>query len=411
MVKQGTMDMKKILFVITMLGGGGAERALCNLTFAMPAEIAFDILVSYESDYDYPHKGNVISLGMEPIGKLTLPFQIKSFLKRIIALRKLKKKNHYDACISFMDSANIANILTGKRYCKTVVSVRNNIKENKSLSYRLIIGTAVKMLYNKADKVAAVSQGVKNSLIKDYGIKRDKIRVITNGFDTDAIKQLSKKEIESIAIKEFIDNSFVFVTMGRLCGQKAQWHLIRAFANIQKTKSCGEQNVRLLIMGKGSDKEYLERLIEYYHLKDQIMIVPFQQKPFSIISRCSAYVMTSMFEGYSNALCEAIVCGLPCIATDFQTSAREILAPDTPVEYQNMDNVEHAEYGIIVPVCSGKRHEGIAPLEKGELLLAEAMRELATNEALYETYKMKTTKRSIQLDIHDKVEEWIALLQ
>ena len=59
--------MKKILFVITMLGGGGAERALCNLTFAMPPDIEFDILVSYESDYDYPHKGNVISLGMAPI--------------------------------------------------------------------------------------------------------------------------------------------------------------------------------------------------------------------------------------------------------------------------------------------------------------------------------------------------------
>ena len=39
--------MKKILFVITMLGGGGAERALCNLTFAMPADIEYDILVSY----------------------------------------------------------------------------------------------------------------------------------------------------------------------------------------------------------------------------------------------------------------------------------------------------------------------------------------------------------------------------
>ena len=84
------------------------------------------------------------------------------------------------------------------------------------------------------------------------------------------------------------------------------------------------------------------------------MLFRSQAEPFSILSRCSAYVMTSMFEGYSNALCEALVCGLPCIVTDFQTSAREILAPDTAVSYRNMGNVEYAEYGIIVPVCSGK---------------------------------------------------------
>lgn len=403
--------MKKILFVITMLGGGGAERALCNLTFAMPPDIEFDILVSYESDYDYPHKGNVISLGMAPIGKLTVPFQIKSFFKRIAALRRLKKSRHYDACISFMDSANIANILTGKRYCKTIVSVRNNIKENRSLSYRFLIGTFVKMLYNRADVVTAVSQGVKNSLIKDYGIKKDKIKVITNGFDTESIRQLSHKEIESTAIKGFIENSFVFVAMGRLCGQKAQWHLIRAFAELCKRTNADEKKIKLLIMGKGSDREYLEKLIECYGLTDKIMIAPFQTEPFGIISRCSVYVMTSMFEGYSNALCEAVICGLPCITTDFQTSAREILAPNTAVAYRNVDNMECAEYGIIVPVCSGKRYDGAQPLEKAELLLTEAMQELVENKALYEEYKQKTKYRSTQLDISEKVKEWIALLQ
>ncbi len=403
--------MKKILFVITMLGGGGAERALCNLTFAMPADIEYDILVSYESDHDYPHKGNVISLGMEPIGKLTFPFQIKSFFKRIVALRRLKKRNHYDACISFMDSANIANIVTGKRYCRTIISVRNNIKENRSPSYRFIIGTFARVLYNRADIVTAVSEGVKNSLIKDYGIKKDKIRVITNGFDTKRIKDSGKKEIESQEIKEFIEDSFVFVSMGRLCGQKAQWHLIRSFAKLCRTMHDEHKNIKLLIMGKGNDREYLEKLTQEYGLTDKIMIVPFQAEPFSILSRCSAYVMTSMFEGYSNALCEALVCGLPCIVTDFQTSAREILAPDTAVSYRNMGNVEYAEYGIIVPVCSGKRYEGAEPLEKAELLLSEAMEALVGNTDMYEEYKRKTAKRSAQLDISDRVNEWIALVR
>lgn len=117
-----------------------------------------------------------------------------------------------------------------------------------------------------------------------------------------------------------------------------------------------------------------------------------------------------MFEGYSNALCEALICGLPCIATDFQSSAREILAPDTQVTYQNIDKVEYAKYGVLTPVCSGKKHSYKEPLEKEELLLAEAMRSLCQDVNVEECYKKAALERGIQLDIYKKVDEWIALV-
>lgn len=54
--------MKKILFCITSLNGGGAERALANITLAMPEDVIIDILVNCENkEYDYLHRGTVIS--------------------------------------------------------------------------------------------------------------------------------------------------------------------------------------------------------------------------------------------------------------------------------------------------------------------------------------------------------------
>ena len=117
--------MKKVLFLISKLTGGGAERALCNLTLGFPKDVEIDILVNSESDEDYPHAGNVISLGMPKRNKLSLGYQMIALIRRYYMLVKFKKSKNYDACISFMDSANIANILTGKKYCKTILSRRS----------------------------------------------------------------------------------------------------------------------------------------------------------------------------------------------------------------------------------------------------------------------------------------------
>ncbi len=395
----------KILFFISSLENSGAERAMSNITTHLPEGVEADILLNSVSDHDFPTDANIISLGMQPNCKKDLKYQLIAFGKRIPKLYQLKKKNHYDACISFMDSANICNILTGRKYCKTIVSVRVKIAQDKSFAYQYIVKPLASLLYNRADYVVAVAEGVRRELIDTMKIKETHVKTITNGYDVQVIEEQANRDAD-IEWKRF-EGKFVFATSGRYSYQKAQWHLIRAFSRVAEV--C--DNACLLLMGYGQEEKYLREMIEAMGLKERVILLPYQRNPFAILKKCDVFVMPSMFEGYCNALCEAMICGLPCIATDFQSSAREILAPETDYQYQLMDGIEYASYGILTPVCSGTRYKGLEPLEKQEDDLAKAMITLYQDSGLLRHYKEQALERGKQLDINTKVREWLTLVE
>ena len=139
---------KKILFVIPYLAKGGAEKILSNITIHFPGEWEIDILVNDDQVIDYPFKGNIITLGVTEKPKLnSVLFQFRVFLKRIRKLRKLKKEGNYQACVSFLDSTNVASILTGNKYCKNIINIVNNMSasEKNEWIYRYIVSPLIKL--------------------------------------------------------------------------------------------------------------------------------------------------------------------------------------------------------------------------------------------------------------------------
>lgn len=396
----------KILFLISTLANGGAERAISNITTHLPGGVEADILVNSVSDHDFPTNANIINLGMKPDSKKGIVYQFVAATKRVRMLRRLKKRNHYDACISFMDSANFCNIISGRKFCKTIVSIRVSISADRSFSYKCIVSPLVRLLYNRADWVTACSEEIKRDLIENFGIDSQKVITITNGYDVQLIQHLMEEKNDLLNRNEGEQN-FYYITVGRLNGQKAQWHLIRAFTKVEK--NCAD--ARLLIMGKGQEEEYLKKIIKENHLEGKVFLLPYQNNPFALLKDCDVFVMPSLFEGYCNALCEALICRLPCIATDFPSSAREILAPDTECTKHIEDGMECAEYGILTPVCSGIRYHGNEPLEKQEEILADAMIKMYQDKNLLQHYREQALKRGIELDINEKVKEWIELVK
>ena len=126
--------MKRLLFVISYLDKGGTERALSNITTHFPQEWDIDILVNDNSVIDYPFRGNSLTLGITEKPKTgSVVFQLKVLVKRIKRLRQLKRKGKYQACISFLDSAHVANLLSGKRYCRVILSVRSSLRQASKL--------------------------------------------------------------------------------------------------------------------------------------------------------------------------------------------------------------------------------------------------------------------------------------
>jgi glycosyltransferase involved in cell wall biosynthesis len=281
-----------------------------------------------------------------------------------------------------------------------------NIAQNSSFTYKWIVGPLVRLLYNKADRVVAVSEGVREALITKMKIRPNIVKTITNGFDVDEIRKQAL--LETDGMKKIPNNKFIYVMTGRYSYEKAHWHLIRAFAEV--VRQCGDE-VYLILMGKGKEEAYLRQVISENKLENFVELMPYKKNPFAVLKQCNVFIMPSMFEGYCNALCEALICGLPCIATDFRSSAREILAPDTPYENQVTDRIEYAEYGIITPVCSGTRYRGNEPLEKAEGLLAQAMISLYKDPELLKKYQDKSGIRANQLNITEKVQEWVELVK
>lgn len=389
----------KILFVIPTLTGGGAERAMSNITMHLPSDVEADILLNSVSERDYPTNANIITLGMKLVDNKNLGYQFVAAVKRIFKLRKLKKIGNYDACISFMDSANICNIISGNRHCKVIVSVRAFLSKTKDFKYKFIVVPLDKLLYNKADKVVAVSRGIKDDLIHSFRIKDEKVTVITNGYDIKQIKEKSMEKTDDSILK----GKFNYIAIGRYTQQKAFWHVIRAFKKV--VEEIGDA-AHLTIVGQGVLKRYLQEIIEKNDIEQNVTLLPYVNNPYTLLKNSDVFVMPSLWEGYSNALCEAIICGLPCIASDFRTSAREILAPETDYRFEQKDEIEFVKNGIIVPVCSGYRYTGSEPLEKAESLLADAM--------IYEYYNTSDTEIIIDKDFFDinrKVKQYTDLVR
>lgn len=400
--------MKKVLFVISSLKKGGAERALSNITTHFPREWDIDILVNNDEVIDYPFRGNIITLGIAgKTWKNSVFFQFKLLIKRIKMLGHLKISGEYQACISFLDSANIANVLSGRRYCKVILSVRSSLQRSAKLpEYKYFVNPLVKLLYNHADKIVAVSKGVEEELSAVFHLTESKIVTIDNGYDVLDIQKQGREELQNNE-RYLFDQRKVVTTAGRLTDPKGQWHLIRAFTEVVKAVP----DALLVILGSGELEQYLKQLVKTCGIEESIYFPGFVSNPYQYIGRSDVFVFPSLYEGFPNALAEAVCLGLPCIATDFHTGAREILAPALPAECI-VEDVTEASYGILTPVCSGKYYKDMSePLEFAEKCLAQAVIRMLMDEEKMSEYREKSRRRRQSLGIDAVVDKWVELIE
>lgn len=398
-----------MLFVIPYLVEGGTERALSNLTAYFPKEWEIDILVNDDKGVAYPFCGNIITLGITGRARTdSVLFQAGVFFKRVRRLRKLKKSGNYQACVSLLDSANVANILSGKSFCKVIVSVRSSLRQQSKLpQYKYIVIPLVKLLYNHADRVVAVSKGIEIELTTAFKLRKDKISVIENGYDFAKIQSDSFEEL-SVEENEKITNRKLIVTTGRLTEPKGQWHLVRAFNEVINKIP----NAFLIIVGSGELENYLKELVSKYGMNGSIFFTGHVSNPYKYMVRADVFVLPSLYEGFPNALAEAVCLDIPCIACDFHTGARELLSPDEELTEDTLECIREVQYGILTPVCSGKRYMNVEePLEKAEQQLAEAIIGLLQDDEKRKQYTIRSEMRRETLKIDMMVNKWVDVIE
>ena len=384
---------RNIAIIVPTLKGGGAERAASNLSLYLSEEKYKKYIILYDAEKrDYPYAGDLIDLNIKatnsPLGKLF------NLIKRMHKLKKIKKKLHIQKSISFLEAANIVNIFT-KAEDKIILSIRNFKSKSSNSFYGKIYNYLIKIFYNRADILVAVSKGVKDDLVKNYGIDKNKIKVIYNLYDIEKIQKLAEEKIENDYKKLF--NYPIIVNVGSLTKQKGQWHLIRAFKKVKEKIT----DMKLIILGRGELEDYLKRLVGELDLDKDVYLLGFQKNPFKFISKSKIYVFPSLYEGFPNALVEAMTCGIPVISSDCKSGPREILAPETSIDGETKI-IEYAKYGILISVCDDNYYNAKFPLTAEEMILAKSIIELYLSKELLKNYTDKSKERAKDFD-KDKI--------
>ena len=109
-------------------------------------------------------------------------------------------------------------------------------------------------------------------------------------------------------------------------------------------------------------------------------------------------MLSSISEGFPNALVEAMTCRKAVIATNCQTGPAEILT-DNYKKYRTITEILYGRYGILVPVASSQKNWDASYIEKEERILAKAIVELLTKRELREQYEVLSEERAAEFSL------------
>jgi glycosyltransferase involved in cell wall biosynthesis len=412
----------KVMFIIPHLGSGGAERVVANLCNGL-ADYERIVLI-FENIIKHNVEAQIISINSPATQSLFK--KLFNFPARYLKIRKLKEEIKPDFVVSLLEPANLFNVLTKISNQKTILSFRSNYtatlqedpffgKGITRIILKILYTLAFKTIYNRADLMVAISRDVAEDLIKNYGINSDKIKVIYNPYPIDEIRQLAEEPLGSY---EEIFKHPVLITAGRLTKPKGQWYLLRVFKALKEKR----KDLKLVILGEGELKDYLVGLSEELGLKTyvwdrdklsesfDVYFLGFQKNPFKFIARSKLFVFPSLWEGFPNALVEAMACGVPVASSDCRSGPGEILAPNTDFNYKTQ-KPEFAEYGVLMPVFEVKYKSAEEPLGEKEMMWVETVDKLLEDENLRKNYSEKAKQRAEDFRIEKIVQEWKGVLR
>jgi GalNAc-alpha-(1->4)-GalNAc-alpha-(1->3)-diNAcBac-PP-undecaprenol alpha-1,4-N-acetyl-D-galactosaminyltransferase len=289
----------KIVLVISSLDTGGAERVLSELANYLVSQNYDVTLVTFEKNQEKPFyfldkKVNLLSLNIEKNGNFFKKI-IYSF-RAISNLRSLLKKSDFKIVISFLHFVNIITLLSSIKL-NIPVLVSERIDPNFHNLPKIYEWLRLK-IYRLANKLIVQTKSAASYFPKNFF---GKIKIIPN-----PVKKPSN-------IKSFFSQKpLKLISAGRLDKQKDHQTLIKAFALLTESYP----NLRLEIYGKGILKKDLELLIKRLGLTNKIFLKGVTENIEEKLLGADIFVFPSLYEGFPNALCEAMAVGLPVVASN-----------------------------------------------------------------------------------------------
>jgi glycosyltransferase involved in cell wall biosynthesis len=315
----------KLAILVPTLRFGGGERVAANLINGLSRFSELEIVVfvydEKQIDYDVASEILIVSINEPTDIHIFLP-KISSFIRKIFKIRRQLKKHRVDIALSIMPSMNLLLTLSFLKV-KKIITVHNIIRERQSYTYK-IISMLQKVFYRQADKVIAVSQGVKQSLLRlEPSLE---IEVIYNPLNLEEIKEKSNEKI-----KENIGKYIIGV--GRLTEQKGFDLLVKAFSKLSN------KNLNLVIIGDGVKKDELEKQVNNLGLEKRVFFLGFNENPYKYMKNSECFVLSSRWEGFGLVLAEAMATGAKVVSFDCKSGPAEIVSSEEIGSLAEAENV------------------------------------------------------------------------
>ena len=285
----------KILYVITGLGLGGAEKVVCDLADQMILK-GHDVKIVYLT-------GSVL---VKPVSSRVelLPLHLNSASNIFCASRKYKKiirDFSPDVIHSHMIHANIfarLNHLSFK-YIRLICTAHNS---NEGGRVRMLAYKLTNFLSNLNTNV---SQEASESLISKGAFNKNNLITVYNGID------LSKFIFFN---KDINSNELSFLSVGRFNAQKDYPNLLHAIAIFRQNPQHKEYILK--IAGDGELRPQIEELIEHLGLKNNVTLLGRRNDIPQLMQEADFFILPSAYEGFGLVVAEAMACGAFVIATN-----------------------------------------------------------------------------------------------
>ncbi|WP_130830733.1 glycosyltransferase [[Erwinia] mediterraneensis] len=295
----------KIIFIITGMGIGGAEKQLSLLASKMSSRGHNVLIISLSANIEVDIDSNI---GIEVLDMNKNPLSL------ICALSKASRiinKFKPDIVHSHMFHANIfARILRVFNPFPVLISTSHSTFEGGKL--RML---AYRITQNIPDISTNVSPDAVAAFIKKKAASSGKMITVYNGIDTDKFRYslISRNELR----KEWsIDSETkIILSVGRLVVSKDYPNLIKAYKYLIQ-KNLLKSNSKLVIVGSGPLESSLKKLVDSYELKNHVLFLGARNDIEKIFSTADLFVLASQWEGFGLVVAEAMACERIVVATN-----------------------------------------------------------------------------------------------
>lgn len=378
------MSEKRIAFVTSDLRSGGSERSASELTFALGEDFDRIFYFIFDSTKEVSYKINAELIDLKYPATTSIVKKVLNTFGRAAGIRKAVKKNGIDTVAAFTPIANRA-LRYSRAKCRKIASCRgfDDLMLHPG-DYHKCISSGCEILFNSAEAM--------NYYTALYPSDKEMCYTIENLIDCDRIREKASEPLEP-KIDEFYKTHKTITTVASFSRYKGHWELLKSFALLKKNVP----DAGLVLVGHmGEYEETLKRTAAESEFADDIIFAGYSDNPFKFIARSDVYALSSISEGFPNALAEAMCCGTVCVSVVCRTGPRELLFNDD-ID-RKVDDIIIGENGIAVPAFDGVIDFDLSNYDQKHISYAKALEIALTNKELRKTLSANAVKRAEKND-------------